>query len=127
MLARRAPKIDVVPLVDVLMVLIVFFLLTMQFEDLRTLNVNLPKIETAGSNLLKGQLVVSVDAEGSYELNGRATEIGRIRKVMKEIGLTSRDVKVLIASDEDAPLKFITTIIDASRESGLENFRLQSR
>jgi len=46
---RRKPKIDIVPLVDVLMVLIIFFLVTMQFQDLRALNVKLPEIKTAGS------------------------------------------------------------------------------
>ncbi|HAU59730.1 MAG TPA: biopolymer transporter ExbD, partial [Opitutae bacterium] len=45
----RTPRIDVVPLVDVLMVLIIFFLVTMQFQDLRALNVKLPQIDTAGS------------------------------------------------------------------------------
>ena len=49
---RRKPKIDVVPLIDVLMVLIIFFLVTMQFQDLRALNVKLPKIESAGNELI---------------------------------------------------------------------------
>ena len=42
---RKRPKIDVVPLIDVLMVLIIFFLVTMQFQDLRAINVKLPKID----------------------------------------------------------------------------------
>ena len=66
----RTPRIDVVPLVDVLMVLIIFFLVTMQFQDLRALNVKLPRIDTAGSNLIKGQLVITVSKEGDFGLNG---------------------------------------------------------
>jgi biopolymer transport protein ExbD len=54
---RRKPKIDVVPLIDVLMVLIIFFLVTMQFQELRALNVKLPKIESAGSNLVRMNLL----------------------------------------------------------------------
>ena len=57
---RRKPRIDVVPLIDVLMVLIIFFLVTMQFRDLRALNVKLPKIDTAGSNLIKNELVILI-------------------------------------------------------------------
>ena len=54
---RRKPRIDIVPLVDVLMVLIIFFLVTMQFQNLRALNVKLPEIESAGVRLhpIKGE------------------------------------------------------------------------
>jgi biopolymer transport protein ExbD len=55
-----------VPLIDVLMVLIIFFLVTMQFRDLRALNVKLPKIDSAGSNLISNELIVSISKEGEF-------------------------------------------------------------
>ena len=123
----RTPRIDIVPLVDVLMVLIIFFLVTMQFQDLRALNVKLPRIDTAGSNLIKGQLVITVGKDGKFGLNGNESHRDEINTVMIEIAKTSTDVQVLIAADEDAPLKFVTEVVDLCRESGLKNFRLQSR
>ena len=123
----RTPRIDVVPLVDVLMVLIIFFLVTMQFQDLRALNVKLPQIDTAGSNLIKGQLVITVSKDGNFGLNGNESHKDEISTVMIEIAKTSPEVHVLIAADEDSPLKFITEVVDLCRESGLDNFRLQSR
>ncbi len=45
---RRKAEINIVPLVDVLVVLIFFFLVSMQFRNLTLLNLTLPKIETAG-------------------------------------------------------------------------------
>ena len=66
---RKRPRIDIVPLVDVLMVLIVFFLVTMQFKNLRALNLRMPKIETAGSNQLSNEIVLSLDRAGNYFLN----------------------------------------------------------
>ena len=65
--ARRKPRIDMVPLIDVLMVLIIFFLVTMQFKDLRALNVKLPKIETAGSNLIKNELIILIQKTASMQ------------------------------------------------------------
>ena len=67
---RRQPRIDIVPLVDVLMVLIIFFLVTMQFQNLRALNVKLPKIESAGSNLISNELVITIRNDGKSYLNG---------------------------------------------------------
>ena len=124
---NRTPRIDIGPLVDVLMVLIIFFLVTMQFQDLRALNVKLPRIDTAGSNLIKGQLVITVGKDGNFGLNGNQSTKDEINTVMIEIAKSSPDVQVLIAADEDSPLKFVTEVVDLCRQSGLENFRLQSR
>ena len=124
---NRTPRIDIVPLVDVLMVLIIFFLVTMQFQDLRALNVKLPRIDTAGSNFIKGQLVITVSKDGNFGLNGNESNKDEINSVMLRIANFSPDVQVLIAADEESPLKFVTEVVDLCRESGLENFRLQSR
>jgi len=124
---RRKPKIDIVPLVDVLMVLIIFFLVTMQFQDLRALNVKLPEIKTAGSNLLDGQLAISINRDGNYEINGIESNKPEIEKIMAEVSGISKDTKVLIAADEEVPLKYVTEIVDLCRISGLRDFRLQSR
>ena len=124
---RRKPKIDIVPLVDVLMVLIIFFLVTMQFQDLRALNVKLPEIKTAGSNLLDGQLAISINRDGNYEINGVKSNKQEIEKIMAQASGISKDTKVLIAADEEVPLKYVTEIVDLCRISGLRDFRLQSR
>ena len=99
----------------------------MQFQDLRALNVKLPRIDTAGSNFIKGQLVITVSKDGNFGLNGNESNKDEINSVMLRIAKFSPDVQVLIAADEESPLKFVTEVVDLCRESGLENFRLQSR
>jgi len=121
------PKVDVIPLIDVLMVLILFFLTSMQFQDLRALNVKLPKIDSAGSNKITNQLVVSVSKEGEYFLNGNEDSLEKIGKVMKSSSSLPRKPAVLVVADENVPLKHVTKVVDLCRESGLDDFRLQSR
>ena len=121
------PRVDVIPLIDVLMVLILFFLTSMQFQDLLALNVKLPKIDSAGSNKITNQLVVSVSKEGEYFLNGNEDNLEKIGKVMKSSSSLPRKPAVLVVADENVPLKHVTKIVDLCRESGLDDFRLQSR
>jgi len=121
------PRVDVIPLIDVLMVLILFFLTSMQFQDLRALNVKLPKIDSAGSNKITNQLVVSVSKEGEYFLNGNEDSLEKIGEVMKSSSSLPRKPAVLVVADENVPLKHVTKIVDLCRESGLDDFRLQSR
>ena len=124
---KRSPRVDVIPLIDVLMVLILFFLTSMQFQDLRALNVKLPKIDSAGSNKISNQLVVSISKEGEYFLNGNEDELEEIGKVFRASAQLPRKPAVLVVADEDVPLKHVTEVVDLCRESGLGDFRLQSR
>jgi len=126
-LRKRSPRVDVIPLIDVLMVLILFFLTSMQFQDLRALNVKLPKIDSAGSNKISNQLVVSISKEGEYSLNGNEDDLNEIGKVFRSTAQLPRKPAVLVVADEDVPLKHVTEVVDLCRESGLDDFRLQSR
>ncbi len=124
---KRSPRVDVIPLIDVLMVLILFFLTSMQFQDLRALNVKLPKIDSAGSNKISNQLVVSISKGGEYFLNVNEDALAEISKVFRSSAQLPRKPGVLVVADEDVPLKHVTEVVDLCRESGLGDFRLQSR
>ena len=124
---RRRPRIDIVPLVDVLMVLIVFFLVTMQFKNLRALNLRMPKIETAGSNQLSNEIVLSLDRAGNYFLNNQPVSEEVLQDALRTASNLPQNPKVLLVADEEAALKTVTRLIDLCRENGLDDFRLQSR
>ena len=51
---RKRPELNLVPLIDVLVMLIFFAFVTMQFKSASTLNITLPKVETAGKNEFRG-------------------------------------------------------------------------
>ena len=99
----------------------------MQFQDLRALNVKLPQIDSAGSNKISNQLVVSISKDGEYFLNGNEDELEEIGNVFRASARLPRKPSVLVVADEDVPLKHVTEIVDLCRESGLDDFRLQSR
>ena len=124
---KRKPRIDMVPLIDVLMVLIIFFLVTMQFKDLRALNVKLPKIETAGSNLIKNELIISVSKNGLYTVDSQKVSIDKLQKIFSSASLLQKKPTVLVVADEDSALKHVTEVVDLCRKNGLEDFRLQAR
>jgi biopolymer transport protein ExbD len=124
---RRKPRIDVVPLIDVLMVLIIFFLVTMQFQDLRAINVKLPKIESAGSNLVRNELIISIKEKGETFVNGNQTDRADLEKLLKTSSSLKKKPMVLVVADENVPLKFVTEVVDLCRLNKLVDFRLQAR
>jgi biopolymer transport protein ExbD len=124
---RKKPRIDMVPLIDVLMVLIIFFLVTMQFRDLRALNVKLPKIDTAGSNLIKNELIVSISKEGEFFADAKPLSLKKLTALFQATSTLPKKPIILVVADEDVPLKHVTQVVDLCRKNGLEDVRLQAR
>jgi len=128
-LTRKSRKvvINIVPLVDVLIVLIFFFLMTMQFKNVTTLNLTLPKIETAGQNKFDKNIIIEISEEGEILVNGTTMTREELEPALRQLRPVADDITVLIRADEESLLKNLTFIMDACRKSGLDKIRLQSR
>lgn len=123
----RRTEVNIVPLVDVLMVLIFFFLMTMQFRDQKVLNLELPEIETAGSTEVRQDLRLVIDPEGKFFLNEQEVSGEQLRQGLELAGQSNPDRKVLLAAHEETPLRLITQVMDWARQANLNAIRIQSR
>jgi biopolymer transport protein ExbD len=124
---RRQPAINIVPLVDVLTVLLFFFLVTMQFKQVSSLNITVPKIETAGENEIQEQIVIALSPEGEFYLNDRPVQKLELEAAMQLAGELTPDLPVLLIADEEVPLRYVTEVMDVCRMHQLNKIRLQSR
>ena len=119
--------INIVPLVDVLTVLLFFFLVTMQFKHVSALNITAPEIETAGENAITEQIVIAVSPDGELYLNDRQVEVEQLQTAIQLAGQMTPELPILLLADEDAALKQITTVMDICRSNRMNTIRLQSR
>jgi len=124
---RRKAEINIVPLIDVLIVLIFFFLMTMQFRDMNVLDITPPKMETAGKNTQTDQIVVAITPEGEYLVEGDSRTEEEVALVFQEAAQLEPKPSILLMADEDVPLKHVTFVMDESRKAQLEKVRLQTR
>jgi biopolymer transport protein ExbD len=124
---RKRPELNLVPLIDVLVMLIFFAFVTMQFKSATTMNLTLPKVETAGKSELKESLTISISKDGTVDVNGRPTTMDNLQDLVRQIGRISKDITVVIRSDENTPLRYVTSAMDSCRKQGLNKIRLQAR
>ena len=124
---RKRPEMNLVPLIDVLVMLIFFAFVTMQFKSAATLNITLPKVETAGKNEFKGTVTIGIDKEGVVSFNGKNVTDAQLLELLHEVRQVDRDTPVLIKADETTPLKKLAFVMDSCRKTGLNKFSLQSR
>jgi biopolymer transport protein ExbD len=124
---RNKPVLMLVPLIDVLTMLIFFAFVTMQFKTVATLNITLPKVDTAGKNEFKGSVTIAVDKEGKMTFNGKSATEGELESLLQAVHNIDRNIPVLIQADQDTPIKNVTFVMDVCRKTGLNKFSLQSR
>ena len=124
---RKRPEMNLVPLIDVLVMLVFFAFVTMQFKQATTMNLTLPKVETAGKSELKDSLTISIAKEGTVDFNGAPASMETLEELVKKVGSVTKDITVVIRSDENTPLRFVTQAMDVCRKQGLNKIRLQSR
>ena len=124
---QRKPYVNIVPLVDVLTVLLFFFIVTMQFKQFKVLNITMPEIKTAGVNQIEDQIVIAIDGSGEIFYNGIAVSIQQLSDSLVATDQVKADISVLIMADEETELKVITEVMDLCRNNQLNQIRLQSR
>ncbi len=120
------------PLVDVLVMLVFFAFVTMQFRSPGTLNITLPRVETAGQNAFEGTVILGIGKDGELtfatdKTAPRAINREELEGLLVQVRDVSKDVPVLIRADETTELKTLAFVMDACRKAGLNKFSLQSR
>jgi len=124
---KRINQINIVPLVDVLIVLIFFFLMTVQFQDRNVLNITPPKVETAGENKATEKIIIAVDSEGLLYYNNLEIPEEQLLDVLVLAASVDPDQHILVIADEDVAFKKVTFVLDHCRKAGLEAIRIQTR
>ncbi len=124
---RKRPELNLVPLIDVLVMLIFFAFVTMQFRSATMLNITLPRIATAGKNEYKGTVTIGIDNKGVISFNGKEIADDQLPGLVKAVSEQARDIPVLIKADETTQLKKLAFAMDVCRMNGLNKISLQSR
>ena len=124
---RRNPSINIVPLVDVLTVLLFFFMVTMQFKQISALNITVPEIKTAGKNEVNERITIALSPDGEVYINNQLMEMRAFEDAIKLAGELTPDLPVLLVADEQVSLKHVTEVMDVCRSNQLNKIRLQSR
>jgi biopolymer transport protein ExbD len=124
---RKRPELNLVPLIDVLVMLIFFAFVTMQFRSATMLNITLPKIATAGKNEFKGTVTIAIDKQGVISFNGKVVSDTELLAALKQVHDINSDIPVLIKADQASQVQKLTFVMDACRQTGLNKFSLQSR
>jgi len=115
--------INVVPLVDIILVVLIIFMVTAPMFIKPTINVNLPKA-SSGDQTAPSKLNIALTADGRLNLNGAFVDEATVKqKAMDEVAKNS-DVQAIISADKDVPHGKVIGLLDIVKTAGVKKFAI---
>ena len=116
-----APEINLVPLIDVILVLIIFFVITTTFDARSVLKLELPRADGQPSEAQSKALSVLVNAQGRYFVGDREvlrTDVESLKQSLRDVAGEDRDRPVLLRADARTPHQAVVIALDALGQLG---------
>lgn len=120
----QKPTVMIIPMIDIMFFLLVFFMLsTLYMVDLRTIPVNMPKVEHAQTQTNVNYLV-TLKADGSLYLEDKQIDEATLIEGAKEKYAQNNNFAVVIRADESVDYGQIMKLLDALKGAGITKFGL---
>ena len=120
--ARDEPEINLIPFIDVLLVVLIFLMLTTTYSKFTEMQLKLPVADVDVQRDYPREVVVAVSADGRYMINrqpvtGRSTEA--LAQSLAEAAKAGKDSVIIISADATATHQSVITVMEAARRIGL--------
>jgi biopolymer transport protein ExbD len=129
---REDPDINLIPLIDILIVVLIFLFLTTTYSRFAELQINLPEAAAEKNTDKPAVLNVAVDASGKYAINGLATPFGNTQSfanALKEAAKGAKEPVIAISADAAATHQAVINVMESARIAGYTHisFTTQNR
>ena len=122
-------EINLTPMIDCLLFLIVFLLLATSFNHFSRLNIVLPEAEGVALTEQKNSIEVAVQEDGSYLVNGiklETTDEAELISMLKQEAGNNRDMLFVIAADANATHQSVVRVMDIAGKLGILNLNIST-
>jgi biopolymer transport protein ExbD len=114
------PDINLIPFIDVLLVVLIFLMLTTTWSRFNQMNVSLPSANAQGSTDATPSWVVVVSSQGAYAVNGAKIEGRTLQDLSAALaGLRKTDAALIIKADASASHQSVVNVLEAARMNGV--------
>lgn len=128
---RRIPSITIVSLIDILAILLIFFIVTTTFrQKLSQLQINLPESTSAAPSAaapVKKNIILQIKSADSVTLDNKPIALDDLAEAIEEAQETYPDCKITMQADKDAPFGAVVKVLDALQTAGIKNIPTMTR
>ena len=119
---RDDPEINFIPLIDVLLVILIFLMVTTTYQRVAELQITLPEAEADAVKQRPREVNVGIDAQGRYVVDKTVftfTNVGALADMLKRAAGDAKDPVIVINADANATHQSVIHVMEAARQAGL--------
>jgi len=119
---NEEPEINLIPFIDVLLVVLIFLMLSTTYSKFTELQLKLPVADTETQRDYPKEILVSVSSEGAYTVNKRpvlGSNMELLAATLTEAAKAGKESVLVIHADASAKHQAVITVMEAARRSGL--------
>lgn len=113
-------EIDLTPMLDVVFIMLIFFVVTTSFVKESGVEINRPSAETA-QRQQRGNILVAIRPNGEIWIDGRAVDIRAVRANIERLKAENPEGEVVIQGDRHAQIGLLVRVMDQVRLAGITN------
>lgn len=120
---NQPSRLNLTSLIDVVFLLLIFFMVSTTFEKQARLKIELPEASQTDTRGETQNITITINAKGVFYLNERELSVQsseHLRQQLKELTGDGQTAQVLIKADANAPHKFVVTALDVVGQLGIE-------
>jgi biopolymer transport protein ExbD len=131
--ASVEPEINLIPFIDVLLVVLIFLMISTTFTRYQELAITLPTANGSESQLEVKQIHIAVSRDGRFAINGKVTDRSQLSSVLTQLSGQSTQkeadnaLQVNIDADARAPHQAVMSALEAARDANLSNIAFSSQ
>ena len=119
---KEEPEINLIPFIDVLLVILIFLMLTTTYSKFTEMQIKLPTADVEAQRDYPKEVVVSVSSEGDYSVNKQAVNgrsVAELASALQSGAKAGKESVVIIHADASARHQAVITVMEAARAAGL--------
>ena len=120
------PEINLIPFIDVLLVVLIFLMISTTFTRYQELAITLPSANGAESQAELNQIHIAVSRDGRLSINGRVTDRNQLSNNLAALN-NDNNIQVNIDADARAPHQAVMSALEAARDANLSNIVFSSQ
>jgi len=121
---KEDPEVNLIPMIDVLLVILIFLMITTTYSKFAELQINLPSAEVEKSADRPNEVNIMVSAEGQYTIDRKPfafSSVGAFGEAMRQAAGSLKDPIVVINADAKASHQSVIHVMEAARLAGLSH------
>jgi len=113
-------SVDLTPLLDIVFIMLIFFIVTASFVRPSGIEVNEPSAKT--SEKVDGKnIIISITSQNQIWLDGKNIDLRSIKLNLERLARQTPDANLIISADKNSSAESLVSVMDASRQAGLKN------